>query len=41
MMAIFLPRAGMALSDMVRGGKVSGLSAEIVPAWAVKAMRAG
>lgn len=34
-------RAGMALSDMVRGGKVRGLGAEIVPAWAVKAMRAG
>ena len=34
-------RAGMALSDVARGGRVRGLGAEIVPAWAVKAMRAG
>ncbi|WP_411033203.1 glycosyl transferase [Shinella sp. BYT-45] len=34
-------RTGMALADVARGVKVRRLVAEIVPAWAVKAMRAG
>ena len=39
--AIAAARAGMALSDIARGGKARDLGAEIVPAWAVKAMRTG
>lgn len=33
-------RTGVALSDIAKGGKVRELAAEIVPAWAVRAMRA-
>ncbi|MGD9478222.1 glycosyl transferase [Shinella sp. G-2] len=33
-------RPGMALADIARGGRPRDLVAEIVPAWAVKAMRA-
>ena len=33
-------RPGMALADIARGGKARDLGAEIVPAWAVRAMRA-
>jgi hypothetical protein len=33
-------RAGMALADLARGGKARRLVAEIVPAWAIRAMRA-
>lgn len=32
-------RAGMGLADIARGGKARSLAAEIVPAWAVRAMR--
>lgn len=39
--AIAAAHAGMALSDIARGGKARDLGAEIVPAWAVRAMRAG
>ena len=34
-------RPGMTLSDIAKGGKARDLVAEIVPAWAVRAMRAG
>ena len=33
-------RTGMALSEVAKGGKARRLVAEIVPAWAVRAMRA-
>jgi hypothetical protein len=33
-------RPGMALADLAKGGRARDLGAEIVPAWAVRAMRA-
>jgi len=38
--AVAAARPGMALADIAKGGKARDLGAEIVPAWAVRAMRA-